>query len=84
MKLNCKKCGGNNISVSRVSDTKTVKKSGWKYWLLGGWLVDFFMTFVLGFIFLIPRLLFRKKPKIETKIHTEAVCQDCGNVWRVK
>ena len=82
--MNCRKCGSTDVTLHRIADTKTKKKSGWKYWLLGGWFIDFFMTFVLGFIFLIPRIILRKKPKVETKVYTEAVCQNCGNVWKVK
>lgn len=82
--MKCKKCGSKNVSLSRVSEVKTKKKSGWKYWLTGMFLWDALATFFLGIFFLIPRILFRKKPKVETKIHTEAVCNDCGKHWRVK
>lgn len=82
--MKCKRCGSTNVSLSRVSDVRTRKKGGLKYWLLGFWLWDIMATFFLGLFFLVPRLIFRKKPKVETKIHTEAVCSDCGKHWRVR
>lgn len=81
--MKCKKCGSENVLVQKVSETNTKKKRSWKYWLFFGWAVDLFSTIFFGIFYLIPRLLFRRKPKVETVTHTEAVCQNCGKSWRV-
>ena len=83
IKMKCKKCGSEHVLVQKVSETKTKKKRTWKYWLFFGWAVDLFSTIFFGIFYLIPRLLFRRKPKVETVTHTEAVCQSCGKSWRV-
>ncbi len=76
----CRKCGSNNVNVQAVTITKT-KSHNLFYWLCFIWLID-----LLIWIFLfIPRLIIQicKKPRITTKTHTEAVCQNCGYRWRV-
>lgn len=76
----CKKCNGRNIQVQRVSVTKR-KKKGIIYWLFFGWLVD-----VLMWLFLtLPRLIWAiiRPKRTKTKIHSEAVCQDCGYAWKI-
>jgi predicted nucleic-acid-binding Zn-ribbon protein len=78
--MNCKKCGSNNVNIQRIATTKK-KGKGLMYWLLFGWLLD-----ILLWIFLtLPRLIIAilKPKKTKTKVHTEAICQDCGYSWRV-
>jgi len=75
----CKKCNSENVQVQRVSVTKR-KKKGISYWLFG-WFIDLMLWLFLTF----PRLLiaiFAPK-KTKTKIHSEAVCQDCGYSWKI-
>lgn len=78
--MNCKKCNSENVSMQRVSVTKR-KKKGLVYWLFFGWLID-----LLSWIFLtLPRLIiaiFAPK-RTKTKVHTEAVCQNCGYSWKI-
>lgn len=76
----CRRCGSPNVHVQRVAVT-TNRKRGCAYWLLFGWLID-----ILLWIFLtLPRLLIALffPRRIQTKIHSEAVCQNCGYAWRV-
>lgn len=79
-KLICKKCGSDSISVQKVSVTKS-KGKGWAYWLLFGWLIDLALWLFLT----LPRLIFAifRKKKVKTKVHSEAVCQNCGYSWKV-
>lgn len=78
----CSKCGSANVSVQGVTQIREKRKKGLLYWVFIGWWWELF-----AWIFLtIPKLLFAifsKKTKIVSKTHTEAVCQNCGNRWRV-
>lgn len=79
-KLVCKKCGSENVNVQRVSITKK-KHKGLFYWLFFGWLIDIILFIFLTIPFLIVKIF---KPKnTRTKIHSEAVCQNCGNSWKI-
>jgi predicted nucleic-acid-binding Zn-ribbon protein len=79
-KLSCKKCGSENINIQRISITKN-KKKGIFYWLFFGWLIDLFLWLFLT----LPRLIFAifRPRKVKTKVHSEAVCQNCGYSWKV-
>lgn len=78
-KLKCKKCKSHNIVIQAVG-VEVKKKKGWKYWLLGGWIID-----ILSWIFLLfwraIYAIFRKKTKIETQ--KIAICQNCGHSWKL-
>ena len=67
----CKKCGSHNVTVQAVAEQKKRGCLGACCWLL-------LAVCTCGLILLIP-LLTRKGSK--TKQY--AVCQDCGNKWRV-
>lgn len=75
----CPQCGSENVNVQAVSITKT-KKHGVAWWLLVSWWIWIF--WLLAFI---PMLIIKlvKGKKLETKVHSEAVCQNCGNRWKV-
>lgn len=69
--MRCKKCGSEYVSIQTVSETR---KTGCLTYL---WY--FFLAIsVIGWLVLIP-LLLRKK----TESTTYAVCQNCGNKWKV-
>lgn len=74
----CSKCGNNNVNVQMVT-TKEKRKKGLTYWLLFGWLIDL----LLWLFATAPRLIFAiffSKKKINS---TVAICQHCGNSWKV-
>lgn len=76
----CPKCGSDNVNVQAVSEVKT-KHKGCLYWLFIGWYVEP----ILWLCFTIPMLfakLFGSK-KVHTKVKSYAVCQNCGNRWKV-
>jgi len=73
--MTCRKCGSNNVNVQAVTSVKT-KRRGCFGWLI--WITLAFLT--LGLILIIPLLT---NSKTKSKTHTEAVCQSCGNRWRV-
>lgn len=76
----CPKCQSENVSVQAVSVTKTKNHSvlwwifvSWWWWIL--WAAMFLPMLVI-------KLIWGKKTT--TKIHSEAVCQDCGHRWKIK
>lgn len=71
----CPKCGSENVTVQAVTDVKTKRRGclGWCLWIL-------LAICTVGLILIIPLLT---NSKTKSKIHTEAICQDCGNRWRV-
>lgn len=78
--MKCKRCGSDHVTIQNVA--KQVKKGrGCMYWLLGGWVID-----ILLWIFLtLPRLIWAiiRPKRTKSKIQTIAVCQNCGNSWKV-
>ncbi len=76
----CPKCGSENVNVQAVT-TVSKKKHGIMWWLLVSWWIWIF--WLLAFIpMAIIKLL--KGKKYVSKTHTQAVCQNCGNSWRIK
>lgn len=77
--MKCPKCGGENVIVQAVTTTQT-KKHNFMWWLFISWWI--WIVWILAFI---PMLLIKlvRGTKIESKTHSEAVCQDCGNRWKV-
>lgn len=77
--MKCKKCGSENVQVQRIAVTKK-KKKGLGYWLFG-WIIDLLLWLFLT----IPRLIWAviRPRKTKTKIHSEAVCQNCGYSWKL-
>ena len=73
--MRCPKCGSENVTVQAVTKIKTKHRGcfGWCLWLLLA-----FCT--VGLILIIPLLT---NSKTKSKIHSEAVCQQCGNRWKV-
>lgn len=77
----CKYCGSTNIKFQAISDTKTKKKRGFKYWLFIGWWLEPILWFFLAF----PKILweiFANHDKTVTKVVSYAVCQNCGKSWK--
>lgn len=69
--MTCRKCGSNNISYQTVTESK---KAG-----CGTLIVYFILAIsVLGWLILIPLFLRKKNETV-----TYAVCQGCGNRWRI-
>ena len=77
--MRCPRCGSEYVTVQAVTETITKTKHrgclGWAMWILLA-----FCT--CGLILIIPAVT-NSKTKTKTKTHTEAVCQSCGNRWRV-
>lgn len=71
----CPKCGSENVTVQAITETKVKQRGclGWLWWILLA-----ILTF--GLILIIPLLT---NTKTKSKTHTEAICQNCGNRWRV-
>lgn len=78
----CPKCGSENVNVQAVTETKEKRKRGILYWVLIGWWWEPFAWLMFGLIKLLFEL-FGKHTKISSKTHTEAICQNCGNRWKV-
>lgn len=75
----CPKCGSTNVNVQAVGVTKT-KKKGCLYWLFIGWWLEMFLWLVLTLPMLIVKLFGHKK--VDTKVKSFAVCQNCGHQWK--
>lgn len=80
--MTCPKCGGNNVSIQAVMDTKMVNKHhGVIWWLCIGW----WWVPTKWFVFTIPALLaaifIPKKQKLKQKSRNVCVCQNCGHRW---
>ncbi|MDR0914178.1 MAG: hypothetical protein LBM65_03310 [Oscillospiraceae bacterium] len=71
----CNRCGSNNVFVQAVTDVKTKHRGciGWFFWIL-------LAICTVGLILIIPALT---NSKTKSKTRTMAVCQYCGNRWRV-
>ena len=71
----CNKCGSNNINVQAVTNVKTKSRGclGWFFWIL-------IIICTFGLVIIIPLLT---NSKTKSKTHSEAVCQNCGNRWKV-
>ena len=79
----CTKCRSDNITYQVVANTKTKNRSigWWIYFILFGWIIELMMWLFAT----IPMLLIRifHKGKVETKSETLAICQNCGNTWKI-
>lgn len=71
----CPKCGSENVTIQAITNVK-VKNRGCFGWLM--WIILACLTF--GLILIIP-LATNTKSKSTT--HSEAVCQNCGNRWKI-
>jgi len=93
-KMTCSKCGSQNYAIQReVSKIKQKKGCfyffimnvlfGFFYWMYLGmkWMLKFFVWV----FFLVPIRLIKKQPLKMPQIshRTMAVCQNCGNAWKV-
>jgi len=78
--MTCSKCESENVTVSmnQVSG-KTKTKNVSILAKLGRWTL---IIFTMGLWILIPK----RKATSNTKFKTEklAICQDCGNSWKIK
>lgn len=71
--MECPKCKSSNVTVSENVFTKSVHRS--LIWNL-------FMIFLTGGIWLVWMLVRKRKEKT---VHVKmAVCQSCGNSWKLK
>lgn len=83
--MTCNKCGSSNVNVQMVSESQLkTKHHGILYWLLIGWWLKPLLWICLTLPMIIGSLFGHKKQKIVTKHSSMAVCQDCGNSWKVK
>lgn len=78
--MKCKKCGSENINVQVVTKVKS-KNHGLIYWLFIGW----WLEITMWLLFTIPWLIIKifKPKKIANKVQKQAVCQNCGNSWKI-
>lgn len=73
--MSCPKCGSDKVLVQAVTEVKTKRRGciGWSIWGL-------LALCTFGVILIIPLLT---NSKNKSKTHSEAVCQNCGNRWKV-
>ncbi len=79
----CPKCGSENVSIQAVSIVSN-QKHGLIWWLCIGWwwlIIKLIGWICIGIFMLVFKLF--KKNKVKTTVHSYAVCQNCGNKWKV-
>lgn len=69
--MTCKKCGGHNISVQNVAEQKKRGCFSVMMWIL-------LAVCTCGLILIIPAL-----SRNGSKTVSYAVCNDCGNSWKL-
>ena len=79
LEMKCSKCGSENVNIQLVPVTKN--KKSFIYWLFIGWWFEMIMWLFLTLPWLIIKIF--KPRKTTTKIQRQAVCQSCGNTWRL-
>lgn len=84
-KVTCPKCGSENINYQAVPVLSRKKGKGFFWWLLIGWwwgIIELIFWIFATLPMLIANLIIRED-KI-TRVDFYAVCQNCGNGWKVK
>lgn len=83
--MNCPKCNNSNVSIQVVNESKLVTKhhSIWWWLFIGWWWIP-----TKWLIFTLPALICKifgigKRQKIKTTSYKMAVCQSCGNSWKI-
>ena len=79
--MKCPKCGSENVNIQAVSIVKN-KHNGCLWWLCVGW----WWLPIKWLVFTLPALIvkiFGKGKGVKTQIKQMAVCQSCGNSWKV-
>lgn len=83
--MNCRNCGSNNVSIQTVNEvTLKTQRKGIIWWIFVGWWWVFFKWLFLTIPALIFKIFGSKKQKAINKSVTMAVCQNCGETWRVQ
>ena len=81
----CPSCNSSNINVQIINESHLVNKHhSFLWWLCIGW----WWTLIKWFFFTLPALIFKifgigKKKKIINTTYKMAVCQNCGNSWKI-
>ena len=78
--MHCKRCGSSFVNIQAVTTLKRKRHSIF-YWLLIGWWFELIMWIFFTLPWLIIKIL--KPAKYKSKVHKEAICQNCGYSWRV-
>lgn len=81
--MQCTKCGSENVKVMVTSTEKAKALHGPVYWALIGWWLQPILWLCATPVMFIWRLI-RPNRKTKTVTVSMAVCQDCGNTWKVK
>lgn len=85
--MTCRKCNSDKVRVENVSEVTS--KGGnvpmWYWCSMVCPMIDFILYFcIVGFFGItIYNALKRSADKTKTKVQTYAVCQNCGNHWKV-
>jgi hypothetical protein len=83
--MTCNKCGSNNVTVSVDHTAAARKKNGCLYWIFIGWWYHFFYWLIFKVWLNLFRRITNKGSKATVyKEHKTAICQDCGNSWKMK
>lgn len=76
----CPKCGSENVTVQvQQTSAKTKAKGNGCLWSIGRWCL---IICTCGLWLLVGKHKGTGKTKIKNE--TVAVCQDCGNTWKVQ
>jgi uncharacterized membrane protein YvbJ len=82
--MQCKRCGSENVSIQMVQEQKLVtKRHNILWWLFVGWWWVPIKWIFLFFPALIFKIFGSKNQKLKTKKYKQAICQNCGESWKV-
>lgn len=82
--MKCSKCGSENVNVQMVSESKLkTKHHSVLYWIFIGWWLKPILWLFLTIPMILGKMFGRKNQKLVTKHSSMAVCQNCGNSWKV-
>ena len=82
--MNCPKCKSNDINIQVINEVKLKDKHhSIIWWLLIGWIWVPIKWICFTLIALIVKIFSHKKQKAVNKKVKMAVCQSCGNTWKI-
>ena len=80
----CPKCGSNDVNVQVVTESQLKDRHhGFFWWIFIGWWWVLFKWIFLTVPALLAAIFIPKKQKLKQRHVSMAVCQQCGNRWKV-
>jgi hypothetical protein len=82
--FNCPKCSSNNVNIQMLNETHLKRRHrSLISWLLFWWWIELLLWIILTIPRLLIALFMPKRHKTVTVTKKIAVCQNCGNSWKI-